>query len=575
MYTTEKNIQILIALLKAHGIRKIIASPGSMNATFVNSVQQDDFFEVFSCVDERSAAYMACGMSEECQAPVVLSCTGATSSRNYLPALTEAFYRKLPVLAVTSLSKRENIGQLIGQQIDRSNPPKDVVVESVYIPVLHNVQEEKICEREINKAILALTLNGGGPVHIDLGTCMALVNAEKLPDVRVMHRYSHGDTLPPIPDGRIGIMIGAHARMDEALIHAIDNFCASYDALVLSVNPKSYNGKYSANVGLLFSQIGYKDLNQYRLLIHIGEVNTDAVGFVVYPEEVWRVSEDGIVRDRYGVLTNIFQMTEYEFFAGYAQRGIPKDSQYKTWRATDSELRNHLPELPFCTAWIAQYVAPKFPDDAELYLGILNSLRSFDYANPSPKLLTRANTGGFGIDGCISSMIGASVVSPQKQFYGIFGDLAFFYDINVLGNRHIGKNVHIMLINNDGGQLFRNADHPLHNYMDVNQFIAAAGHNGKQSETLVKSVSESLGFVYLTAKDKETFSENFERWLNSENSVVFEVFTNAEDDEQTFLQIRTLMLPEQKNSSSDKIKNSIKRIVGAERIQTLKALIGI
>ena len=79
LYTDEKNVQILIALLKANGIRKIVASPGAKNITFVGSLQNDPFFEMYSVVDERSAAYMACGLAAESGEPVVLSCTGATA----------------------------------------------------------------------------------------------------------------------------------------------------------------------------------------------------------------------------------------------------------------------------------------------------------------------------------------------------------------------------------------------------------------------------------------------------------------------------------------------------------------
>lgn len=110
-YTDERNVQILVSLLKQHGIKRVIASPGTTNITFVECLQGDPFFEVFSSVDERSAAYMACGMAAETGEPVVLSCTGATASRNYLPGLTEAFYRKLPVLAVTSTQHPRRIGR--------------------------------------------------------------------------------------------------------------------------------------------------------------------------------------------------------------------------------------------------------------------------------------------------------------------------------------------------------------------------------------------------------------------------------------------------------------------------------
>ena len=108
-YTNERNVQILIALLKEHGIKRVVASPGSTNVTFVGSIQQDSWFEIYSSVDERSAAYIACGMAAETKEPVVLSCTGATASRNYFPGLTEAYYRKLPILAVTSTQDESKI----------------------------------------------------------------------------------------------------------------------------------------------------------------------------------------------------------------------------------------------------------------------------------------------------------------------------------------------------------------------------------------------------------------------------------------------------------------------------------
>ena len=82
-YTVERGQQILVSLLKQHGIRKVIASPGTTNITFVASVMNDPFFEIYSSVDERSAAYMAVGMAEETGEAIVLTCTGATASRKF------------------------------------------------------------------------------------------------------------------------------------------------------------------------------------------------------------------------------------------------------------------------------------------------------------------------------------------------------------------------------------------------------------------------------------------------------------------------------------------------------------
>ena len=62
-YTNDRTTQIVLYLLKAHGIRKVIVSPGTTNVTLVASMQIDPYFELYSAVDERSAAYMACGLA--------------------------------------------------------------------------------------------------------------------------------------------------------------------------------------------------------------------------------------------------------------------------------------------------------------------------------------------------------------------------------------------------------------------------------------------------------------------------------------------------------------------------------
>ena len=170
LYTNEKHTQILIALLKAHGIKKVVASPGATNICFIASVQHDPYFEIYSSVDERSAAYMACGLSAESGEPVALSCTGATASRNYIPALTEAFYRKLPILAITSTQRMDRIGHNIPQVIDRRVPLNDTVKMSVQVSEINNEEDKWACEIAINKAILELKHHGGGPVHINLVT---------------------------------------------------------------------------------------------------------------------------------------------------------------------------------------------------------------------------------------------------------------------------------------------------------------------------------------------------------------------------------------------------------------------
>ena len=186
-YTIERNVQIVIYLLKVNGIKKVFACPGTTNLTFVASIQNDSFFEIYSCVDERSAAYMACGMAAESGEAVCLSCTGATASRSFVPALTEAYYRKLPVIAITSTQVKSHIGNLSPQTIDRSVIQNDISVCSVHLPIVKDSDDEYFCEVHANKALCALQKNGGGHVHINLETLYSSdFSVQKLPPTRFM-----------------------------------------------------------------------------------------------------------------------------------------------------------------------------------------------------------------------------------------------------------------------------------------------------------------------------------------------------------------------------------------------------
>ena len=224
-YSTERNIQIVISLLKANGIKKVVASPGATNFSFLGSLQNDSWFEIYSSVDERSAAYIACGIAAESGEPVVLTCTGSTASRNYLPGLTEAFYRKLPVLAITSHQGKDRIGQLIFQNVDRSNPPHDAVKLSVELPVIKDERDEAYVTMEANKAILELKRNGGGPVHINLFTTYCKdFSVKELPAVRIMKRVQAWDTMPEMRNGHICVYVGSHVHFTKEQTEAIDKF---------------------------------------------------------------------------------------------------------------------------------------------------------------------------------------------------------------------------------------------------------------------------------------------------------------------------------------------------------------
>lgn len=534
-YTNARNVQIVIALMKAHGVKKVVASPGATDMAIVASLQQDPYFEMYSSIDERSAAYMACGMAAESGEPVAITCTGATSSRNYMPGLTEAYYRQLPILAITCSRSNANIGHYVDQVTDRTQLPSDVVMESVQAQSIHCPEDEWDVMVKVNKAMIGLTRNGGGPTHINLVTASSSNFAVKeIAPVRKISLYLKEDKFPEVPQGKVGIFVGAHEKWSDELTAVVDNFCEVYNAMVICDPTSNYKGKYRILMPLLCEQakeeVGGEQLD---LMIQIGFVSSM---LFKKAKVMWRVAKDGVVRDTFRKTNSIFQMSELDFFTKMVEGKDKKENTvYSEYKERYDSLLHSLPELPFSNIWVAQQLSGQLPENSVLHLGIRNSLRSWGYFDIPNSVLSYCNTGGFGIDGGISSLIGASMVNQQSLFFGVFGDLLFFYDMNSLGNRDIKPNLRIIVINNGLGQEFKNVSFPGSLLLgeDIDKFTAAKGHFACQSKTLVKDYAENLGFEYLTASNKEEFAKVYKRFITkklTERPMLFEIFTNTKDE---------------------------------------------
>lgn len=573
-YSSEKGIQILIALLKEHGIRKIVTSPGTTNMMLNASLMYDGCFEMYSSDDERSAAYIACGMAEESDEPVMLACTGATASRNYMPGLTEAFYRKLPILVVTGTQDLRRQGNLYDQVTDRSVHANDVVTYSTYIPVVKDEKDEVNAQLRINQAISALTLNGGGPAHINLETFYSRdLSVKQLPKVKTIRRVDVDGTFPSLPEGKIAIFIGSHKRFDAATTNAIDAFCKNHNAVVFCDHCSSYKGEFR-QVDALLNMQGAAGLNEIRLLIHFGEITGDHFNMGGHAQEVWRISKDGQLRDRYDKLTNVFDMPDCLFFEHYKDDRITKGTSFlEQCQKEYAELYAQIPELPLSNIWMAKQMHDKLPENSCIHFGILTSLRSWDFFEVSKTINSMCNVGGFGTDGMLSSLLGASLCNPNKLYFGVVGDLAFFYDMNALGNRHLGNNVRILLVNNGKGCEFTHCLNPGHIFgEDVNPYIAAAGHFGNQSRSLVRDYAKNLGFNYLIADSKEEFLKNMDEFLNPQitKPYVFEVFTRDIDENEA---LRLIISRKGVAGVKDGLKEGVRNVIGAKGVSMLKSIL--
>ena len=524
-------IHFLIAILKLYGINQIIASPGTQNANFNYILQKDSFFNSFSVVDERSAAYVATGLVFESNNPVVITCTGATASRNYPSALTEAFYRNLPVIAVTFYNPQGNDFNLCPQYINRSVTQKDI--KGIYIK-LNKIKDEadvRDCIIKINVAI-ANAVYLKKPVHIDCPSDFWGFNDSRVvPEDKIWkidcYREQFDSVNKCLFGKKIAIFVGSHRKFSKTSESILSKFAKSYDAVVFCDHTSNYHGENKILFSQALDMMNLKSLPD--LVIDIGNVTGDYSSYkILFNSEIWRVSEDNSIKFRMNSkVKKVFLCSEEYFFMTL----INNKKEIKKYYTEVNSYINTLifPELPLSTTLVCQYLSKFLPKNSVLNTSILNSLRNMNFFNLDESISFNCNVGGFGIDGAVSTLVGMSLYNKEKKYFGLIGDLAFFYDMNIIGNRHLSNNLRILLVNNNRGEEFRvNSDIESVIGDEVDVLIAAGGHNSSGA----KNWAVSNNFYYMSACSKNDFINKIKDFclMDCKQSILFEVFTNNESE---------------------------------------------
>lgn len=294
-----------------------------------------------------------------------------------------------------------------------------------------------------------------------------------------------------------------------------------------------------------------------------------------FKNPIWRVNPDGEVRDSFKLLTDVFEMEEEEFFSFYnkAKETKVENTYLREWTDEIKRVWDAIPELPLSNIWMAKQTEPRLPENSVLHLGILNSLRSWSLFDTPMSVYSYSNVGGFGIDGCLSTCIGASIAEPDKLFFCVLGDLATFYDLNVLGNRHIGNNIRIIVSNNGTGYEMHcpNSNGLTLGTEEADKFFCAGGHNGNKSHNVLRHFAQDLGFEYLKADTKEEYLSHLNHFLTSdklEKPILFEVFVDAKDDDIAYKATKITF-----TSSTTAAKKKIRKIIGDNGVAKLKTVL--
>jgi 2-succinyl-5-enolpyruvyl-6-hydroxy-3-cyclohexene-1-carboxylate synthase len=503
-YSEIPTAQLVTYHCKAKGIDNIVISPGSRNAPLTLGFTQDAFFNCYSIVDERSAAFFALGIAQQLKRPVVLLCTSGSALLNYYPAVAEAFYSDIPLVVISADRPSYKIdigdGQTIRQDgvferhIGYSTHLKQDVVhaaveqaswgvldQDVDNDTLSNYQDEVIRfnEREVDIA-LRLAIGQKDPVHINIpfeeplyGLIDKTGYVPHLPTVESTSEKntSSSETLIDIWNSSAKKLIIVGVLPPGTLSkEIIDGWANDPSVAVLTettsnlAHPLFINSIDSiiAPAELAGEHSDFFEQSKPELLLTIGGliVSKKIKAFLRCwkPQQHWHINEKKSL-NTFNALNGHIKEKPTEFFKRFNRRATMVKSDYKKlWLDADRQqiaLRaSYLQSIPFSDLKAFDAIFQAIPKNYQLQLANSSTIRYSQLFDLDPSLRVFCNRGTSGIDGSTSTAVGASLdyMSPTLL---ITGDLSFLYDINALWNEYIRSDFRIIVINNEGGGIFR------------------------------------------------------------------------------------------------------------------------
>ena len=552
----KKIVQLLINQCVRFGVKHVIISPGSRNAPLIISFDNHPKFICYSIPDERSAGFYALGMARQLNEPVAIVCTSGTAVVNYAPALTEAYYQEIPVIAITADRPPELIDQEDGQTIRQHNIFANHIRFSTTLPVNDDDKSIESAKSEIQKAFKFALGVTNGPVHINIPFNEPLYNTEsvsveidsvKLVDDIVITDYQKLDKLVYAVGESQRVMLLAGVLLPNNDIQNVINLLAN-EKNILVVAPATSNigGDRIINTpDLLIKTLSEVDIEEFSpdILITIGGPVVSKITKQFLRSNINLIHYDIDVNPRevntYLSLVSKID-TEPKFVLKYLYENInEQDAEFKQiwidrYEKTNTSFSHFVDRLNWCDIAVFSTFFNSINKNINIHLANSTPVRYAELFDKNLLSNYYCNRGTSGIDGSLSTAAGSAMVSDKITVL-ITGDMSFVYDSNVFWNRHVPNNLRIILINNGGGNIFKIIPGPKTTTQLKTFFEAPQNVDNK-------ALCKAFNIDYLSAKVFSELSSLLNGFFDKENKcTVLEIFTNADKNEDVFAQLHSLL----------------------------------
>jgi len=555
VYTISKTCSI-------HGITHAVICPGSRSAPLVFAFTQNKNIKCYSIVDERSAAYMALGMAQQLQQPVVLICTSGTAALNFYPAIAEAFYQKIPLIILTADRPTDLLNQQDGQMINQNNVYGNHVRASFELKnYLEGKENFKETANIISQAIQLSDGDVKGPVHINVPLSEPLYPANfesakvqsykivKLPNPRIIKSSNHQIEHAWNAGKKKMILIGQYP-VDNELFTPLFELSKQNDVVILcDVLSNKQSVCTSPHFDFILSHLDEKKLTELEpdMLISFGGSALSKILKLWLkkqnPKHHFRIQKNKEKIDTYKNVTEFVEGNPTEILKNLIEKKPEEEiSDYKNlWKKVDElsllKIKSFLKKVDNSSELHAmEMVLNNLPDAINLHISNSSSIRYLSWlGNLNPSWTVSGNRGTSGIDGCISTVVGAAIINNKPTIL-ITGELGFLYDRNALWNHHVPDNLRIIVFNNFGGGIFQLIDGPSSHLEQLNYFTTPH----KQS---VKNTALDNGLNYYFCSAQKDLVKTLKQFLDPmKKAAVLEINFDRNENAKKFQQFKKIKL---------------------------------
>ncbi|MCB4800044.1 2-succinyl-5-enolpyruvyl-6-hydroxy-3-cyclohexene-1-carboxylate synthase [Neotamlana laminarinivorans] len=570
--------QTVIQLCKAKNIKHIILSPGSRNAPLTIGFTHDDFFNCYSIVDERAAAFFALGIAQQLQEPTAVVCTSGSAVLNYYPAVAEAFYSNIPLVVLSADRPKHLVGIGDGQTINQKNVFENHILYSANlkldlkdehnipehedIPIIKNLENkferflglqkdiQQYNEEEINVAINSAIIKKG-PVHINIPF------DEPLYDIVDTLSVTPKVIEPVLKPAKVEdyviqscledwnnatkkmILVGVNYpnEIDEQWLEEI----SKDDSIVVFTETTSnlHHKSFFPRIDQIIAPLNDEELKKLQpdILVTFGGliVSKKIKQFLrkYKPKQHWHIDAK-MANDTFFSLNNHIKLQPNVFFNMF----LPKVKHYvksdylpfltAVKKHRIKKHKDYLAEIPFSDFTVFHKVLKSIPKQSILQVSNSSAIRYTQLFNINKSIKVFCNRGTSGIDGSTSTAIGCAVANSEPTVF-ITGDLSFFYDSNALWNNYMPNNFRIIVVNNAGGGIFRIL--PGHKNTENFNTYFETNHN-LNAEYLCKM----YGFSYSSASDDDSLAEALNNFYSEDNQPkLLEIFSPKQVNDEILL----------------------------------------